>query len=98
MPTEIAGEFEWDRRKAATNLTKHGVSFVEATEAFEDANAITAPDKEIPGRFVLIGLSRRLRLLFVVSAEAGERIRIISARKASPQQRRFYSHGPQVRD
>ncbi|HEX3346210.1 MAG TPA: BrnT family toxin [Polyangiaceae bacterium] len=98
MATVRVGDFEWDSRKAATNLAKHGVSFAEAAEAFEDPKGITAPDKEIPGRFILIGLSDSLRVLFVVSAEAGERIRIISARKASPQQRRFYSHGPQARD
>jgi uncharacterized DUF497 family protein len=51
-------------------------------------------EKDVPGRFVLIGLSPRLRLLFVVSAESGERIRIISARRASPRQRKLYSHGP----
>jgi uncharacterized DUF497 family protein len=44
-----------------------------------------------PGRFVLIGMSRTLRVLFVVAAETtGDRIRIISARKASPSQRKFY--------
>jgi uncharacterized DUF497 family protein len=43
---------------------------------------------------VLIGRSSRLRILFVVSAEADERIRIVSARKASPQQRKVYQHGP----
>jgi uncharacterized DUF497 family protein len=93
MTTVHIGDFEWDARKAAANLAKHGVSFVEAMEAFEDLHAITAPDKENPERFVLIGMSRRLRLLFVVSAEGGERIRLISARKASPQQRKLYSHG-----
>jgi uncharacterized DUF497 family protein len=47
-----------------------------------------------PDRFVLIGLSRQLRVLFVVSAEAGDRIRIITARKASPAQRKVYENGP----
>jgi uncharacterized DUF497 family protein len=47
-----------------------------------------APTRTVPDRFVLIGLSRQLRVLFVVSAEAGERIRIITARKASRAQRR----------
>ena len=62
-------------------------------ECFLDPRAISAPDKDHFDRFVLIGMSRRLRVLFVVSAEIGEQIRIISARKASPQQRRVYEHG-----
>lgn len=62
--------------------------------ALDDDLDDTAPDKDVPGRFVLIGLSPRLRLLFVVSAESGERIRLISARRASPRQRKLYSHGP----
>lgn len=66
----------------------------EAATCFLDAEAFTAPDKDYPDRFILIGLSRQLRVLFVVSAEAGERIRIISARKASPAQRKVYENGP----
>jgi uncharacterized DUF497 family protein len=62
--------------------------------AFLDDRAFIAPDKENPERFVLIGMSLNLRVLFVVSAEAGERIRLISARKASPAQRKVYEHGP----
>ena len=85
---------EWDEAKARANLRKHGVSFSEAVTCFLDAEAFTAPDKDYPDRFVLIGLSRQLRVLFVVSAEAGDRIRIISARKASPAQRKVYENGP----
>ena len=89
------GEFEWDEQKARVNERKHGVSFAEAMGAFLDANAFTAPDKDHPDRFILIGLSLKLRLLFVVAAEASDgRIRIISARKASPTQRKVYEHGP----
>lgn len=56
---------------------------------------MASADKEHPDRFVLIGMSLRLRLLFVVSAEAeGDRIRTISGRKASPSQRKVYEHGP----
>jgi uncharacterized DUF497 family protein len=65
--------------------------------AFLDERAFTAPDKQHPNRFILIGMSLKLRLLFVVSAEVGERIRIISARKASPVQRKVYEHGPKGR-
>jgi uncharacterized DUF497 family protein len=94
MTTIRIGDFEWDTEKAARNSRKHGVSFFEAMRAFEDPNGLTAPEKDHSGRFVLIGLSPRLRLLFVVSTESGERIRIISARRASPRQRKLYSHGP----
>lgn len=94
MSTFRFGDFEWDEAKARANLRKHGVSFSEAATCFLDAEAFTAPGKEHPDRFILIGLSRQLRVLFVVSAEAGERIRIISARKASPAQRKIYENGP----
>jgi uncharacterized DUF497 family protein len=93
MATFRLGDFEWDDAKARANERKHLVSFPEAITCFLDENAFTAPDKEHPDRFILIGLSRRLRVLFVVSAEAGERIRIISARKASARQRKVYEHG-----
>ncbi len=94
MTTFRFGDFEWDEKKARANLQKHGVSFSEAATCFLDPEAFTAPDKDYPDRFVLIGLSRQLRVLFVVSAEAGERIRIITARKASPAQRKVYENGP----
>ena len=94
MTTFRFGDFEWDEAKARANLRRHGVSFSEAATCFLDAEAFTAPDKDYPDRFVLIGLSRQLRVLFVVSAEAGDRIRIISARKASPAQRKVYENGP----
>lgn len=94
MTTFRFGDFEWDDAKARANVRKHGVSFSEAVTCFLDPEAFTAPDKDYPNRFILIGLSRQLRVLFVVSAEAGERIRIISARKASPAQRKVYEHGP----
>ena len=93
MPTVRLGDFEWDEAKAAANLAKHGVSFVEALEAFLDPHGISAADLEHSDRFVLIGMSRRGRVLFVVSAERGESIRIVSARRASPSQRRVYEHG-----
>jgi uncharacterized DUF497 family protein len=94
MTTFRFGDFEWDQAKARANLKKHGVSFSEAATCFLDPEAFTAPDKAYSDRFILIGLSQQLRVLFVVSAEAGERIRIVSARKASPAQRKVYEHGP----
>jgi uncharacterized protein len=80
MTTFRFGDFEWDETKARANLRKHGVSFSEAATCFLDPEAFTAPDKDYRDRFVLIGLSRQLRVLFVVSAEAGDRILLASIR------------------
>lgn len=86
-------KFEWDRRKAATNASKHGVTFDEAVTCFDDPRACYLRN-ETPSyedRLILIALSTKRRLLFVVHAEVGrDAIRIISARKASPAQRRIY--------
>lgn len=56
MTTLRLGDFEWDEAKARANLRKHGVSFSEAATCFLDPEAFTAPDKDYPDRFVLIGL------------------------------------------
>jgi uncharacterized DUF497 family protein len=90
VPTVVEGDFEWEEAKARTNLAKHGVSFDEATTVFDDVRAIEAPDFYDPDRFVLIGRSRLSRVLFVVHCERDQRIRIISARRATPAQRRKY--------
>jgi hypothetical protein len=90
VPTVVEGDFEWDAAKARMNLAKHGVSFDEATTVFDDVRAIEAPDFHDPDRFVLIGRSRLSRVLFVVHCEREHRIRIISARRATPAQRRKY--------
>ena len=87
--------FEWDERKAAANLKKHGVSFEEAKSAFYDERArlIDDPDhSKDEDRFVLLGLSSALRLLVVCHCHRGEdgAIRIISARKAKPKEMKFY--------
>ena len=88
--------FEWDKRKASENKRKHGITFEEAMSAFLDANARVIPDPEHSGeedRFVLLGLSARLRLLVVVHCYrwGDDLIRIISARKAGPLERKQYS-------
>ena len=90
-----AVHFEWDERKSRLNLTKHGVSFEEARSAFFDERArlIADPDhSEEEDRFVLMGMSSRLRLLVVCHCYRGESgmIRIISARKATPREAREY--------
>ena len=88
--------FEWDERKAAANLKKHGVSFEEAKSAFYDDSAklIEDPDHSADeDRFVLLGLSTSLRLLVVCHCYRGDDgvIRIISARKATTKETQFYS-------
>ncbi|HTQ45056.1 MAG TPA: BrnT family toxin [Polyangiaceae bacterium] len=83
--------FTWDPRKAAANLRKHGVSFEEASTAFEDDLGGYYPDSLHPTRFILIGYSRQSRLLYVVHAEvAADVIRIISARKATKNEKKHY--------
>lgn len=86
-------KFEWDPRKAATNLRKHGVSFDEAMTVFEDWGSITVPDpdhSEREDRFLILGLSSRERVLVVSHAERAQNIRIISARRADARERRTY--------
>lgn len=87
--------FEWDNRKAAANLRKHRVSFEEARSVFfdEQARLIDDPDhSEEEDRFVLLGLSGALRLLLVCHCYRSEDevIRIISARRATRTEAKFY--------
>jgi uncharacterized DUF497 family protein len=93
VTTRRYGDFEWGEAKAHANLLKHDVSFEEALTAFADPLAIDAPDRYMQGRFVLIGNSARGRVLFVVYEERRNSIRLISARKTSPIQRRKYEEG-----
>jgi uncharacterized DUF497 family protein len=86
---------EWSERKAKANLKKHGVSFEEARTVFLDDNARLIDDPDHSGdedRFVMLGLSSALRVLVVCHCIRGEdsTIRIISARKATTSERRFY--------
>ncbi len=87
--------FAWDPKKAAANQRKHGISFEEAQTVFYDETAklISDPDhSEDEARFVLLGLSSRLRILVVCHCyrENDSVIRIISARKATKREQRFY--------
>jgi len=88
--------FSWDLEKETTNLKKHGVSFGEASTVFRDVLSATGsdPDHSIgEQRFVTFGISKKNRLLAVAHTEEGERIRIISARLATRQERRIYEEG-----
>lgn len=88
--------FRWNPNKAEANLKKHGVDFHEAATVLDDALSTTFPDADHSGferRFLTIGVSSRRRLLVVAHTEDGEIIRIISARRATPRERRFYEEG-----
>ncbi len=83
--------FEWDDEKAAANLKKHGVDFRDAVAVFNDEFRIEWYDSthsDTEDRYNTIGLVRDV--LFVVYTERGVRTRIISARKATPRERRVY--------
>lgn len=94
--TRVDGlRFTWDRRKATANQRKHRVSFDEAESVFFDENAILLDDpghSQQEDRFVLLGLSDRLRIVVVSHTlrDAGRTIRIISARKATREEREQY--------
>jgi uncharacterized DUF497 family protein len=87
-------DFTWDARKAAANKAKHGVSFEEARTVFFDDSArlIADPDHSAAeDRYVLLGLSARLRVLLVCHVyRRGSTVRIISARKANRVEQREY--------
>jgi uncharacterized DUF497 family protein len=92
--------FEWDPRKAKSNTLKHRVTFAEAETVFYDENAIEYPDPDhslTEDRFIILGVSAGLRVLVVCYCyqQSESVIRIISARKATKKEARFY--GEQVR-
>ena len=87
--------FVWDEAKATENLRKHGVSFEEGSSVFADEHARLKHDPDHSGdedRFILLGFSIKLRLLIVCHAyrQNDEVIRLISARKATPNERKQY--------
>ena len=89
-------EFEWDPIKAGANQEKHGVSFVEAATVFFDPLSITVSDPAHSvdeRRFVITRMSYQHRALIVVHVDRGVRIRIISARLATPAERKKYESG-----
>jgi hypothetical protein len=87
--------FEWDATKAASNIKKHGISFEEAQSVFYDEFAVQFFDNEHSeneDRFLMLGMSVNAKLLLVCHCErdAGQVIRIISARKATRREQVFY--------
>ena len=84
--------FEFDSKKAIANLRKHGVDFAEVEPVFYDDFALTREDIEAVGeaRFVTVGLDVLGRVVAVFWTQRGESIRLISARLASPTERKSY--------
>lgn len=86
-------KFEWDPDKARTNRAKHRVSFEEASTVFDDPLFITFLDIEHSQdeeRYITLGVSTDQRLLMIAHTEREQVIRIISARKATKNEQRFY--------
>ncbi len=93
-------KFEWDPLKGVKNQEKHEVSFEEAQSVFYDEYAMQFYDEEHSDqedRFLMLGLSNETRVLLVCHCErdSGETIRIISARKATKNERKHYQGGRQ---
>jgi len=90
--------FEWDEKKNSANVRKHGVSFEEAQTVFLDEQALLIGDPDHSAdedRFVLLGLSAKLRALVVCHCYRGgdEVVRVISARRATRAEGRMYLKG-----
>ena len=85
-------EFQWDATKARSNLEKHDVDFADAVGAFEDEWAVTLEVQEIEDedRFVILGQDFIGRILVVVFTYRGNNLRLISARRATPRERKHY--------
>jgi len=89
-------KFEWDVQKAEGNLMKHGVSFQDAASVLGDALSITYPDPDHSvreHRFVTVGMSRSGKVLMVAHTDRRGNIRIISARKTTRKERKYYEEG-----
>jgi uncharacterized protein len=86
-------EFEWDPRKARANLRKHRISFEEAATVFNDVLSFTyddEPHSRTEKRYATLGISNDGHVLVVAHTTRGERVRIISAREATPREKRWY--------
>ncbi len=85
--------FEWDERKAESNLLKHGVSFEEGRSVFRDTLSVILPDEDHSideRRWQALGMSDRQRILVVCFGERGRAIRLTSARKATKREIKQY--------
>ncbi len=87
-------KFEWNLDKANLNLKKHSVSFNEASTVFNDPLSVAFPDSSYgEDRYVIIDLSSDSRILVVSHTDRADRLRIIGAREATRNERRFYEDG-----
>ena len=94
-------DFEWDFKKAITNLQKHRVNFGEAATVFSDELSITIYDpdhSDQEDRFITIGTSDTRRFLMVSHTDRGDRTRIISARELTRKERKEYEKEIQRRN
>ncbi|MGD8778302.1 MAG: BrnT family toxin [Ignavibacteria bacterium] len=85
--------FEWDTLKASSNFEKHKVTFGEAATVFGDPLSFTFYDPDHSSnenRFITIGMSKTEKIIIVSHTDRKDNIRIISARKATAKERRFY--------
>jgi hypothetical protein len=88
--------FDWDERKAVSNLSKHEVSFDEAKTVFDDPLYVDFYDPDHSDdeeRYLIIGKSNQGRLLITSYTERGESIRLISARIVTRSERKVYEEG-----
>ena len=86
----LAMGFKWDTTKALETYQKHGVTFYEATTVFGNPLAITFPDPGHSigeGRYITLGMSTNAQTIVIAHADRAERVRIISARRATPGER-----------
>ena len=84
-------KYQWDKDKAATNLSKHGIDFADAVSVFSDDLAITTQDERFDEeRFITIGMDVFGQILILVYTLRGNQIRVISARKATRRERKQY--------
>lgn len=90
----MADDVEWDPRKAAANLKKHGVDFADAATVLYDDRAVTIRDEAVEERYVTIGMDALARILVVVYTWRGDRPRLIPARQATSQERQQYEAKP----
>jgi uncharacterized DUF497 family protein len=92
-PKDMMSNFEWDPKKALSNVRKHDVPFEEAATVFDHPEFITVMDEAHSvdeERYITIGLSASGHLLVVAHTERGDATRIVSARKATRNEEKFY--------
>ena len=92
-------EFEWDDEKAASNLSKHGVSFEEAKTVFRDPLYVDFYDPDHSAdehRYLIVGESEKGRLLVVSYTERGDAVRLIGSREVTPAERKAYEEGSDI--